>query len=77
MTFGVVYCTYKQLQCKNLVLLRELYAKHEGIFIYLALLHGYKNIQFYNNLKIHKLNHAEGPLATSASRSTVSIKKIK
>ena len=35
-----------------------------------------KMIQFYN-LKIHKLNHAEDPLATSASGlSTVSIKKI-
>ena len=34
------------------------------------------NVQFYNNLKIHKLNHAESPLATSASGlSTVSIKK--
>jgi len=35
------------------------------------------NIQFYNNLKIHKLNYAEDPLATSASGlSTVSINKI-
>ena len=36
---------------------------------------GTRTIQFYNNVKIHKLNHAEGPLATSASGlSTVSIK---
>ena len=37
------------------------------LFIYLAYSMGTRMIQFYNNLKIHKLNYAEGPLATSAS----------
>ena len=38
---------------------------------------GTRMIPFYNNLKIHKLNYAEGPLATSAiGLSTVSSKKL-